>query len=199
MEEKAIETNSSKKDEAHFGGEHCHRKHDDDNYYSRSRGHPDRLDRFNIWALPGGAQIFYQQRGQAMQERFVVENVFIQNAMTDHSDCPNNLCLLVFVRNTGVEQINVVAIYVNGTSVATTGTYVVNPYPDPPNQISDSIPAAPGQNLHEYLLNIVISPTSPFTQSFMKKLTTGSTLYIVVASARGNRATYTVRVYVPGT
>ena len=144
----------------------------------------------------GGAQIFYQQRGQALQERFVVENVFFNNVLTIESECPSgvSLCMLMYVRNIGAEQINVVAIYVNGTSVPSTGlygTYQVNPSLVPP--ISDSIPAAPGSNVHEYMLNVC-----PML-NICPNLTTGSLLYIVVVSARGNRVTYTVRVYVPGT
>ncbi len=61
----------------------------------------------------GGAQIFYQQRGQALEERFVVEDVFSNTTVTP-------MQLLVFVRNVGVEQINVVAIYVNGICLPST-------------------------------------------------------------------------------
>lgn len=139
----------------------------------------------------GGAQIFYQQRGQALQERLVVENVFFNNAMTDGSVCSTNLCMLVYVRNVGAEQINVAAIYVNGTCIPSTGSYGTSQV-NCNSGSSDLILVAPGQNVHEYILNL-LSPPLP------KPLTTGSILYIVVATTKGNRATYTVRVYVPGT
>ena len=137
----------------------------------------------------GGAQIFYQQRGQALQERFVVEDVFSNTTVTP-------MQLLVFVRNVGVEQINVVAIYVNGICLPSTiyGTNQENCSGSsdpactyPPDCIPvGSVPGNPG----EYILNL---------PSTLGSLTTGSILYIVVASARGNRATYSVRLYVPDT
>jgi archaellum component FlaF (FlaF/FlaG flagellin family) len=132
-----------------------------------------------------GAQIFYQQRGQAMQERFVVENVFSNTTASPKQ-------VLVFVRNVGAEQINVVAIYVNGICVPSTGLVGTNQEncsgSSDPNCISptDCIPVG---SVGEYILNLTVFGT----------LTTGSILYIVVASARGNRATYTVRLYVSGT
>src|SRR3972149_2174723 len=53
-------------------------------------------------AFSSGSQLFFVQRGQALQERFVVENVFFNN--------PQNY-IRVFVRNVGVQEIRVVAIY----------------------------------------------------------------------------------------
>jgi len=130
-----------------------------------------------------GAQIFYQQRGQAMQERFVVENVFFQNSTTSSTQ------MLVYVRNVGAEQINVVAIYVNGTCLPSTGLDGTSQVPTCNSGSSDVVPV---ESVHEYILEI-------FPQPPLTKLTTGLVLYIVIASARGNRATYTVRLYIPGT
>src|SRR5208337_2223171 len=44
-----------------------------------------------------GAQIFYAERGQALQERFTIENTFFNTTGT-------NRRLLVYVRNDGAEQ-----------------------------------------------------------------------------------------------
>lgn len=143
----------------------------------------------------GGAQIFYQQRGQAMEERFVVENVFFNSAATMDSVCgPGvNLCMLVYVRNVGVEQINVPAIYVNGICIPSTGLYGTkqeNCNSADPNCNSPSDCIYVG-SVSEYILNL--------DSSTLGSLGPGSILYIVVASERGNRATYTVSLYVPGT
>jgi FlaG/FlaF family flagellin (archaellin) len=133
-----------------------------------------------------GAQIFYQQRGQAMQERFVVENVFSNTTVTP-------MQVFVFVRNVGAEQINVVAIYINGYCISSTGLDGTKQEncsgPSDPNcnSLTDCVPVG---TVGEYAINI---------PSTLGSLTTGSILYIVVASARGNRATYMVRLYVPGT
>ena len=120
-----------------------------------------------------GSQIFYAQRGQALQERFVVENVFFNATSTR---------LLVFVRNVGAEEINLVALYVNGTALPPTGSG---------GTCGLSMPVTiPVGSVCEFNLNY--GTTFP-------NVKTGSIFYIIVASARGNRATYTVRTYVPGT
>ena len=122
-----------------------------------------------------GSQIFYAQRGQALQERFVIENVFFNTAGT-------NRRLLVYVRNVGAEQIDVVALYVNGTALPPTGSG---------GTCGLSMPVTlPVGSVCEFNLN--------FATNF-PSVKTGQTFYIIVASARGNRATYTVRMYVPGT
>lgn len=138
-----------------------------------------------------GAQIFYQQRGQAMQERFVVENVFSNTTV-------NPMQVFVFVRNVGVEQINVVAIYINGICVPSTGLYGTmqencSGTSDPNCQsLTDCITVG---SVGEYIINLADSGSL----RTLFPLTTGSILYIVAATARGNRATYMVRLYVPGT
>jgi hypothetical protein len=127
-----------------------------------------------------GSQIFYAQRGQALQERFVVENVFFNASGT-------NRLLYVFVRNVGAEETNIVAFYVNGQS-------------PPPGSITVtgsgcglSMPTTiPVGSVCDFQLNLNLVPNLP-------PVKTGQILYIIVASARGNRATYSVRMYVPGT
>ena len=120
-----------------------------------------------------GSQIFYAQRGQAMQERFTVENTFFNTTGT-------NRRLLIFVRNDGAEQVNIVAIYVNGNNFGTTGSGGTCNVPV-------TIPVA---GVCEFNVNF---------QSLNPNPKTGDTLYVIVASARGNRATYTLRVFIPGT
>ena len=120
-----------------------------------------------------GAQIFYAQRGQALQERFTVENTFFNTTSGLRR-------LLVFVRNDGVEEADIVAIYVNGNNFGTTGSGGTCNVPV-------TIPVG---SVCEFNVNF---------QSLTPAPTTGSTLYVVVASARGNRATYTARVFIPGT
>ena len=119
----------------------------------------------------GGAQIFYAQRGQALQERFVVEDVFFNK---------NQNQLLVYVRNVGANQINVTAIYLNGTIVP-----------------SGNIAATCGSST--YSIPVSTSSSTGVCQftlkynSVLPTLQSGSIVYIVVASTRGNRATFTVR------
>jgi FlaG/FlaF family flagellin (archaellin) len=112
-----------------------------------------------------GSQIFYAERGQALEERFVVENVFFKKAQTT---------LLVYVRNVGVEQVNVVALYVNGTSLVPTagGTCTLTGSP-----LSVTLPVGDSCQF-----NLTLSTWS-----------SGSVYYVIVASARGNRATYMAR------
>lgn len=122
-----------------------------------------------------GAQIFYAQRGQALQERFTVENTFFNTTGT-------NRRLLVFVRNDGAEEAAIVAIYVNGTALPPTGSG---------GTCGLSMPVTiPVGQVCEFNLNFAVNFPS---------VTTGQIFYITVASARGNHATYTVRMYIPGT
>jgi hypothetical protein len=118
-------------------------------------------------AFTSGSQLFYVQRGQALQERFVVENVFFNKTYTR---------LLVFVRNVGVEDIKVAAIYVNGTILTPTGSGSTC--------IFSGTPPA---------LTIPVGQVCEFNLNWGSTWNAGSTFYIVVASARGNQATVTVR------
>ena len=118
-------------------------------------------------AFTSGSQIFFEQRGQALQERFVVENVFFNKSQTR---------VLVFVRNVGVEDINIAAVYVNGTALQPTGsgsTCIL------PNRL-------PVGGICEF--NLLWSQSTWTASSG-----TGAIFYIVVASARGNQASYTAR------
>ena len=109
-------------------------------------------------AFTGGTQVFFAQRWQALQERFVVEYVYFIS--------PNTIN--VFVRNVGVEEIKVVAVYANGTSLSA----------------KQSSPCGIPMTLN---VNAVCEFDLTTTWA------SGTTVYLVVASARGNQASFTAR------
>jgi hypothetical protein len=116
-------------------------------------------------AFSGGSSLFFQQRGQALQERYVVEQVFFNK--TDST-------IMVFVRNVGAIEVNLVAIYVNGTpfppGVFNSGAWLCR-LPD------DAL--LPVQSVCEFNMTTTWE--------------TGAIITVVVASARGNQVTTTVR------
>ncbi|HUO42411.1 MAG TPA: hypothetical protein VMU35_05495, partial [Methylomirabilota bacterium] len=77
-------------------------------------------------ALFSGSQVHYQQQQQAEQERFDVEKVY-------YNAPQNQPVLRVFVRNDGPVEVNIVAIYVNGTMVTPSS-------PDPSCAVSGNQP-----------------------------------------------------------
>jgi hypothetical protein len=111
------------------------------------------------------SQLYFAQRGQALQERFVVENVFFNRTGTNHT-------IMIFVRNVGVEDISLVAIYINATSYVPQKIWLC----------TGSLPVRIGVG---YLCEFNINWPSAWSP--------GSVFNIVVTSARGNRATYSVR------
>jgi archaellum component FlaF (FlaF/FlaG flagellin family) len=120
-------------------------------------------------AFSGGSSLFFQQRGQALQERLVIENVYFNSSEG---------FIRVFVRNVGVIDISVVAIYVNGTTPGGASD-------EPPGTCTvpgSPVPMGVGQVCE-------FRPVWIFTGSY----TPGSVFNIVVATARGNQATYIAR------
>ena len=73
-------------------------------------------------AFSGGSQLFFAQREQALQERFVIEEVFFNDTATGMPTSQAQQ-IFIFVRNVGPININIVAIYVNGTSASTSSVY----------------------------------------------------------------------------
>jgi hypothetical protein len=112
-------------------------------------------------AFTGGSQVFFQQRGQALQERLVIEEVFFIKSSTT---------IQLFVRNVGVLDIKLVAVYVNGTSYSpATGSTC---------SFSTSLP---------------VQQACQLNVNWGSSWNSGSTFLIVVATARGNQAIYTAR------
>ncbi len=129
-------------------------------------------------AFAGGSQLYFQQRGQALQENFVVEEVFFNKTAPDQ--------ILIFVRNVGLININVVAIYVNGTSLTPSSSagHGWCAYSGSPASASLGV-----GSVCEFSLNWPTSSCSPNTCPWL----TGNIFYIVVGSLRGNQVAYTAR------
>ena len=126
-------------------------------------------------AFSGGSQLFYQQRGQALQENFVIEEVFFNRTASPQQ-------IFVFVRNVGFININIVAIYVNGTSLA--------PVSGTTHGWSTFASCTGGVGaVCEFSLNWPSSSCSPNYCPWVS----GNIFYIVVASTRGNQVAYTAR------
>jgi FlaG/FlaF family flagellin (archaellin) len=122
-------------------------------------------------AFTGGTQVFFVQRGQALQERVVIEYVyFITSSPTK---------IQVFVRNVGVEQVQIATIYVNG-----------NPFPVTSSSLGVKTPCSIVSSA--VLLTVGSSSSTPVCEfDITTNWTSGSTVYVVAASLRGNQATFT--------
>ena len=120
-------------------------------------------------AFSGGSQLFYQQREQALQENFVIEEVFFEKNTTGQ--------IFVFIRNVGLININVVAIYVNGTSIAPASLKIA----------TCSFSGTPSS------ASIPVGVVCEFSWQQSVVWNSGSIFYIVVASMRGNQVAYTGR------
>jgi hypothetical protein len=132
-------------------------------------------------AFSGGSQLFYQQREQALQENFVIEEVFFNKTVSGVTEDQ----IFVFVRNVGLININIVAIYVNGTSL-TPSSLTGHGW----STLSGTQSCTGGVGtVCEFSLNWPTSSCSPNYCPWV----TGDIFYIVVASARGNQVTYTAR------
>jgi hypothetical protein len=122
-------------------------------------------------SFSSGAQLFFAQRGQALQERFVIENVFFK--CTSVCSTGSTLTIMIFVRNVGVESISLVAIYVNDTSLQPTGS---------------------GAGLCTGLpYTIGVGQVCEFNVTWTSGYSIGSLFNLIVTSARGNRATSTMQ------
>ncbi len=125
-------------------------------------------------SFTGGSQLYYANRQQALQERFAIEMVFFNKTGSNHT-------LMVFVRNVGVQQITIEAIYVNGTAAGTSTLPLdtTKPY------LCTTLPVTlPIGNACEFRLTW--GTTAPYWAS-------GSIFNFVVATARGNQAAYSAR------
>jgi len=112
-----------------------------------------------------GSGIYFAQRGQAMQERFVIENVFFNKTGSNHN-------IMVFVRNVGAEEVNIVGFYINSQpQTAKTGSSWLCSMP----------------------YTIGVGSVCEFSTDSTAVWSSGTVFNIVVTSARGNRATFAVR------
>ena len=138
-------------------------------------------------AFTGGTNVFFAQRGEALQENFVIEEAFfIKSSNT----------LDIYVRNVGAIQISVDAIYVNGTSISgsnlQTGTGLCSLYSGNNPLLVQPSPQA----VCEYGLTVTQGNgvvTGGAASCAGQTWCTGSLFYIIVASGRGNQAAYTAR------
>lgn len=127
-------------------------------------------------AFTGGTQVYFAQREQALQERFVIEEVFFNKASS---------LIFVFVRNVGALQVNVVAIYVNGSALTPqTGTGLCT--------IPTLLTIQGSNPVCEFSLNWTIQDPN-CSRSSNPTWCTGDVFNIVVTSARGNQAAYVAR------
>jgi hypothetical protein len=129
----------------------------------------------------GVSQLFFQQSSQALPEKLVIENVFFVKASS---------LLKTFVRNVGVEQLLIVAIYVNGTTFTFTGAsggkgvQVIIPcraklQPSNTWAVNETVGSVCEFDITITSMDSSCSP-SPWC--------TGDLFYITVATARGNEA-----------
>jgi archaellum component FlaF (FlaF/FlaG flagellin family) len=133
-------------------------------------------------AFTGGSQLFYQQREQALQENFVIEEAFFTKSSNT---------LDIYVRNVGAIQISVVGIYVNGTSLPNGSNGVQSGTGLCSLSTSTTLNV---QQVCEYALtvtpgNAVVTGGAVCGSTWC----TGSLFNIIVASGRGNQAAYTAR------
>jgi hypothetical protein len=120
-------------------------------------------------AFSGGSQVYYNQRQQALQERFVMEEVYFNttNPATAHN-------IIIFVRNVGAINITLVAIYINGNpqSVFVSKVYLCTGLP----------------------VQLGVAGVCEFNMTIgTANWISGTVFTIVVASSRGNQVTATAR------
>jgi hypothetical protein len=138
----------------------------------------------------GGSQLYFNQRQQALEEQFTIENVFFTKSQ-GYID--------IFVRNVGATEVSVVAIYVDQIPKTPTGTgpngaTCTIPTGSPPGLILGTVAASSGVTACDQKPNVA-DFTVQLQNGFNSNCPTqpwcsGDIFYIVVASAKGNQATY---------
>jgi hypothetical protein len=149
-------------------------------------------------ASSGGSQLYFVQRQQALEEQFVIENVFLTKSQ-GYVD--------IFVRNVGASLVSIVAIYVDEVPETPTGCAVHTGVCSNGGIASCTIPSGtpPGlvlgttssggsgcnntPNVVDFNVQLPLGfnpncPTQPWCS--------GDALYVVVTSGKGNQAAYTV-------
>jgi len=140
-------------------------------------------------SFSGGSQLFFAQRGQALQERFVIEEVFF-NATATGMPATVDQQIFVFVRNVGPININITAIYVNGTLLQPVSGGSRNPSWCTFSGTLFTVGMLVGA-VCEFSLNWPNTACSPNYCPWNTAVTT--IFQIVVASARGDQVAYTAR------
>lgn len=118
----------------------------------------------NFGVFSSSSGIYFAQRGEALEERFVVENVFFNNTGTNH-------IIMVFVRNVGAQDVNIVGFYINGQSYSPRSAAWLCRIP----------------------VDIGVGSACEFSIDWGSAWSSGTVFNIVATSARGNRATFAVR------
>ena len=128
-------------------------------------------------AFSGGSQLYFQQRGQALQEDFVIEEVFFNKTANQ---------VFIFVRNVGLININIVALYFNGTSQTpvSAGHGSTCTFSGSPSSASIGV-----SSVCEFAITWPSSSCPPNYCPWVS----GDVFYIVAASLRGNQVTTTAR------
>lgn len=121
-----------------------------------------------------GSQIYFVQRGQALQERFVVEAEFFTQNASSHM-------IKIFVRNVGAEEIGVVGIFIN------TNTTQLS-FPPSTSLITGSPCIVSGQSV-----TIPVGIVCEFDVDWGTSWSSGTIFNTVVTSARGNKAVFAAR------
>lgn len=121
-------------------------------------------------AFSGRSQLFFVQRGQALQERFVVEVVFF-NATTHY--------IYIFVRNVGLIDVQLAAIYVNGNLLSPQCGHLYDCLGKTSAQVAN--------------LDLPVQQVVEFDLLYGSPWVSGTVFTIVVASLRGNQAVATAR------
>jgi len=146
----------------------------------------------NYGLYTGGSQLYFNQRQQALEEQFAIENVAFTKSQ-GYID--------IFVRNVGATQVHVVAIYVDEVPMTPTGTgpngaTCTIPSGTPPGLILGTAAASSGVTACNQTPNVADftvwlangfnsnCPTQPWCS--------GDVFYIVVASGEGNQAAFSV-------
>jgi len=130
-------------------------------------------------AFSGGSQLYFAQSGQALQERFVIEEVFFNRTASPQQ-------IFIFVRNVGPININIVAIYANGTVLSPVSSAGEGWCSFSGTPLSSSMVVGA---VCEFSLNWPNSACSPNHCPWV----TGNIFQLVVASTRGNEVAYTAR------
>jgi hypothetical protein len=132
-------------------------------------------------SFTGGSQLYFVQRQQAMEEQFTIENVFFTKSQ-GYID--------IFVRNVGASQVSVVAIYVDEIPMTPTGTGTTCTIP----LLLGTVAASSGVSACAQTPNVAdftVKLNNGFNSNCpAQPWCSGDVFYIVVASGKGNQATY---------